>query len=191
MNEQQHLWLTQPFIGMFSRRCKAEMEKDPHRKYHNWDHVKHCLYHAAFTYKFHYDHDLAEAILCHDVIYDTKGDNEKRSVMWMLGQTGGVVSNPFTVAYHVMTTVEHRPAVDNRMILLDLANFLNTDERDETREKVIQENMLLYDMPREAVEKGNIRFLKHLHARLEPSPLVPEQDLQYIETIRHNMAKLF
>lgn len=175
----------------FASKCKDYMDRDPRRKYHNWSHVEACLYHAAFTYNLPYDQDLADAILSHDVIYDGRGDHEARSVTWVANQTGDTVSNPVEVCWHIMKTVDHSPTDDNRMMLIDLANFLDPKERDETRKRIIQESMLLYDASRVEVEHANIGFLIQLHDRLRPHRDTPREDVKYINKIRRNMAALF
>lgn len=171
----------------FALKCKAQMDKN-NLAYHNWQHVLACLDHAGRTFELEYDPILADTILSHDVVYDAAGNNEYRSIIWMYANRSGVSSH--YVADGIYKTIKHRPSGDNRMILLDLANFLDDDEAAVTREKIVQESMELYDASRDMVLEANADFLRKLCTRLVPTIPVSEYDEEAFRQVRNGIYNL-
>ena len=144
-------------------KVREHMDANPRRKYHNWGHIEKCLFHAAYTLKLPYDDKLAQAILVHDVIYDGKGEHEDRSIEWAL-ENG--VTNEETLS-HIRKTKDHNPSGDNRMILIDLADFMWVHPTIKNTEKVIEECVLLYGVDEKQVKQQNKKFLVELVSRLK------------------------
>lgn len=181
MDDNAKMWLDAAETP-FAIKCKNVMQDDPRRLYHNWDHVLRCLWHAGNTFRYEFDPVLADTILSHDVIYDGKGVHEARSATWMYANYEGDYAHE--IAMGIMKTVEHLPSADNRMVLIDLANFLNEQEREDTRQRVIDECVLLYGKSRESIEEANVLFLRSLRSRLGNVIGVPVEDHQYFSDIR-------
>lgn len=187
MNDNQKQWMDAA-DSPFGLLCKARMDENG-LEYHNWNHVLRCLEHAAFTFQFPFDQALADCILGHDVVYGTGTDNEEQSALWVLMHRKAD-KHSANITKMILQTVEHNPAKDNRMILVDLANFMDREESEATRELVIQENMRMRGLSRKIVAAGNAHFLIDLHDRLEAVDEVDALDALYFEKIRHGLQLL-
>lgn len=101
---------------------------DPRRHYHGFSHVLTLYAHAAHTFGLAYDPALDRAILAHDAVLDGLGQHEVRSADWLETQCAeaGKVERE-----HILRTIAHHPEAgpdaDNRMVLLDLADFMFED----------------------------------------------------------------
>ena len=104
--------------------AETEYGRDPRRAYHNFDHVRRMYRHAEETFGFAYDLELDKAILSHDVVIDGLPRQEVRSIAWLSDRAGvSAVAGGL-----IMTTIHHRIGSDNRLILLDLADFLDPEQ---------------------------------------------------------------
>ncbi len=139
-------------------------QTDARRSYHNWAHIERLYWHAQHTFALDYDPDLDVAILAHDVIYDALPDKELRSSEWLRTQS----SNDSVAANtHILKTIEHRPSADNRMVLLDLADFLFPDLIGPNLDKIQQESCALYGIRSDQFLTANKAFMLDLHSRIK------------------------
>jgi predicted metal-dependent HD superfamily phosphohydrolase len=104
----------------------AKHYQEPHRRYHNFDHIARCL--AEFDQVAHLAADPDEveaAIFFHDVIYDARArDNEERSAVLAeetLGVAGVDARRCRRIADLIRaTTHRERPADPDAMLLVDI-----------------------------------------------------------------------
>ncbi len=130
------------------------MAQFPALTYHNWDHIERCVWHAEHTFEFAFDLAFGKAILTHDVIYDGKPQAEWRSAEWLLENDGESATN-IAAARHIMKTAGHAITGDNRMVLVDLADFMYPQMTHENFYKIMMESMNLYKVkPAEITEKA-------------------------------------
>lgn len=136
--------------------------------YHNFDHVFRMYEHAQALGMEH-DIHLDRAILTHDVL-----DDERASMRWLdeaLGQ-----SDPAAGAM-IEATMAHRPGPgDNRLILLDLADFRDDDVRRRNTELLRREAFESRGVGDQDFVARTITYLEGLENRiLEGIPLVPDR----------------
>jgi hypothetical protein len=139
--------------------AKARYDSDPRLKYHVWQHIQRLYYHAEFTFKLPYDDQLDRAILGHDVIYDEHPLKEERSANWLLENDP---KSGEEARAHIMRTAGHKPGQDNRILLLDLADFLFKDITVINRTLLEEESMALYGISSEEFARQNADFLKKM-----------------------------
>lgn len=149
-------------------RAEAIYNGDPRRIYHVMDHVRRLYHHAAVTFALPYDRQLDLAILAHDVIYDTGPDKELRSADWLLANAAEATEEAHA---HIMRTADHLPGGDNRLVLLDLADFMRHETSVSNYELVISENMALHQVGREAVQAANQAYMRGLRDRIQQADL--------------------
>ena len=168
--------------------AKTEYDDNPDRRYHNWAHILRLYWHAAETFHLPYDPDLDLAILTHDVIYDAADDKEKRSVAWLQEHAAGPTAG---AEYHILRTIEHRPtADDNRMILLDLADFLCPDRTGPNLDNIGAESMALYGITMPEFLHANMAVMKTLAERIEESMSeAPSADQQHFHGILSGIVR--
>jgi len=105
----------------------AERYAEPHRGYHNGDHVRQVVRDADLLASGHNDRDRAVitlAALAHDVVYDGKpGDDERRSAAWARRElTAAGVAEPDVARVEnlVLATLSHEHGDDPlAAVLLD------------------------------------------------------------------------
>ncbi|WNV82709.1 HD domain-containing protein [Umezawaea sp. Da 62-37] len=106
----------------------CERYTEPHRRYHNADHVRQVVRDAALLAGDECERDralVALAALAHDVVYDGKpGDDERRSAEWARDQlmaTGVADQDVGRVEDLVLATLTHEAAPGDRLaaVLLD------------------------------------------------------------------------
>lgn len=142
-------------------KAKARMD-DPALIYHNWAHVERVAWHAQHTFEFPFDVAFGKAIVAHDVVYDAKAQKEWRSAEWLFEVDGATATN-VEAARHIMKTDGHQVTDDNRMILVDLANFMYPKMTHEDFYKIMMESMNLYKVPAEVIVDTSLAFLTKLH----------------------------
>lgn len=137
---------------------------DPRRVYHNLNHL-HRMFQWAQEIGLTYDPVLDKAIWGHDSILDRKGRHEIRSTHWL----EAVEPNSFDSNKLILTTVHHRlkRGGDNRLILLDLADFMSARQTRQNTADVLQEEKNFRPHLLDAdIAKGNQVYLTHLRAGL-------------------------
>jgi predicted metal-dependent HD superfamily phosphohydrolase len=106
----------------------AERYAEPHRGYHNTDHVRQVVRDAGLLAAEYSEQDRAVitlAALAHDVVYDGKpGEDERRSAAWArdrLTEAGLDESDIARVEALVLATLTHEAPPDDRLaaVLLD------------------------------------------------------------------------
>jgi predicted metal-dependent HD superfamily phosphohydrolase len=106
----------------------CERYTEPHRGYHNADHVRQVARDAEALAADHDERDRALvtlAALAHDIVYDGKpGDDERRSAEWVrdqLSATGVPEGDIRRVERMVLATLTHEAADGDRLtaVLLD------------------------------------------------------------------------
>ena len=127
------------------------------RHYHNMGHVRR-LYEHAFAFGMPYCPHLDRAILAHDVIIDGKPDEVERSAAW-LSMRG---DNSRTARALILSTQTHRPCADNRLILLDLSDFIYPDVSRRNTEALAMEAEAIKGEGCEAFVENSIRYLSCL-----------------------------
>lgn len=171
--------------------AKAVYDSDPRRKYHNWHHVQRLYYHAEFTFNLPYDDQLDRAILGHDVIFDEHSRKEERSADWLLANDPHSGEEART---HIMRTAGHKPGHDNRILLLDLADFLFKDITVINRALLEEESMALYGISSSEFARQNVAFLTKMvsaYTEKDLHHLPPDERqafLQIAEGIRFSIA---
>jgi hypothetical protein len=107
------------------------MSRSKRRHYHNFNHVIHLYRHAQYTFAFAYSRALDIAILAHDVIFDSLPDRELRSIEWLRIHLGEDDPDFAEAVEMIIATIDHRLTADYRMVLLDLADFIEPVTSDE------------------------------------------------------------
>lgn len=139
-------------------KAREHMDQNASLTYHNWEHVERVAWHAEFTFEFPFDLAFGKAILAHDVIYDGEPHAEWRSAEWLFENDGETATN-IAAARHIMKTAGHRLSADNRMILVDLGDFMFPQMTHENFYKIMMESMNLYKAkPAEIIPKS-VEFL--------------------------------
>lgn len=177
--------ITETPLGQAAR---SVYDSDPARHYHNWDHVNRLYWHAQKTFDLDYDPDLDLAILAHDVIYDAAPDKERRSITWL--ENNADVDTTGARA-HILKTIEHRPSEDNRMIMLDLADFLYPDRAIGNLDKIGAESRALYNVTQPQFLSANIAVMTGLYDRIGEglSAKMPDSEKNWLEKIRTGIAR--
>ncbi|MEJ6402504.1 hypothetical protein [Yoonia sp. 2307UL14-13] len=152
--------ITETPLGLAAR---SVYESDQSRQYHNWAHVNRLYWHARETFDLDYDPDLDLAILAHDVIYDAAPDKERRSIAWLQDNSDTDIGG---ARAHILKTIEHRPSEDNRMIMLDLADFLYPDRATQNLDKIKAESQALYGVTTAQFLVANIAVMTGLYDRI-------------------------
>jgi hypothetical protein len=149
--------------GELGRSAKTAYEAEPARCYHNWAHILRIYWHAEHTFAVPYDPDLDLAILTHDVVYDAQPDKEERSVQWLSAHTDADVT---AANAHIRKTITHAPSSDNRMILLDLADFRYPECAAPNLDRIAAESIALYDVTMPQFLSANIAVMAGLDDRI-------------------------
>lgn len=138
------------------------------RHYHNMGHVLR-LYEVAEQAGVRYDRALDLAILAHDAVYDDKPEKERRSADWLLENADAEEHLGVLAAAErlVMSTADHAPGADNRLVLLDLHDLGDRVVSLENRELVAAEFGALMGVGREDFLPGNARYMLGMAARIE------------------------
>lgn len=136
---------------------EAAMQQPAGRHYHNMNHIRQIYKHAALTFELPYDKSLDLAILAHDVIYDNMPNKELRSAEWLFDRIGDVQADK-----HILKTIDHAPTADNRMIILDLADFMDQLQTERNYEAILDESLALYGCTRVEFFEANITALDRI-----------------------------
>lgn len=117
-------------------RIVRPLYEDPRRHYHTMDGHLARMYAAWERFGWGYDADLDAAVLAHDAIIDPHGHNEARSAQLLLAfdPHAGKASDL------VMSTVDHVPLGDWRLVALDLADFLDEAQTRENSRLLLLES---------------------------------------------------
>lgn len=168
-----HSW-SQIVESPLGNAAKSIYQDDPRRHYHGWHHIERLYWHAEQTFDLAYDRDLDLAILTHDIVYDAKHDKELRSIAWLEQHSDVNVS---AAAQHIRKTIDHGPSEDNRMVLLDLAEFLFPECAEKNLQRLADESSAIYGIDKVTFLQENISFLKALEERIcTPVPACPPED---------------
>ncbi len=143
-------------------KAKEHMMQNPSLTFHNWEHIERVAWHAQYTFEFPFDVAFGKAIVAHDVVYDNKPQKEWRSAEWLFAADGETTTN-ITAARHIMKTDGHQITDDNRMILVDLGNFMYPRMTHEDFYKVMMESMNLYKAKPAVIIDASLAFLTKLH----------------------------
>lgn len=164
------------------RTAKTAYDANPARSYHNWDHVLRLYWHATHTFALPYDADLDKAILAHDVVYDAGPDKEIRSADWLEAHSDAAEA---AARAHILKTIEHRPSGDNRMVLLDLADFLHPELAVPNLDKIMAESLALYGVTELQFLSANLTVVGGLHQRISEGldEDLPADDVRWFRKI--------
>ncbi|MCW3782521.1 hypothetical protein [Defluviimonas salinarum] len=143
--------------------ARAAHEADTHRRYHAFAHPLAMYRHAAETFGFSYDRHLDRAILTHDVVHDGGPDVELRSALWLRKRLD--TPDPEAEAM-IRATIDHVPGRDNRIILLDLADFMFPEVRRENTRLLAEEARLLHGWDGSAFADRSAAHLDRLEVRI-------------------------
>ncbi len=138
------------------------MDQNSALLYHNWEHIERCVWHAQHTFEFDFDLPFGKAILTHDVIYDGKPQAEWRSADWLLENDGETPTN-VAAARPIMQTAGHAVTDDNRMILVDLADFMSPPMTQKNFYKIMMESVNLYGQTPAVIIDAALEFLDKMH----------------------------
>jgi len=127
-----------------AKQARTRMSQNTDLLYHNWNHIERCVWHAYHTFGFDFDLYLGKSVLTHDVIYDGLQNAEWRSAQWLLDTDGRTAENIVAVE-HIMRTAGHALSEDNRMVMLDLGDFLYPTRIYQNFHAVVNESLRLYD----------------------------------------------
>lgn len=138
------------------------------RSYHTMRHVMR-LYELADEAGMPYERALDLAILSHDVIYDSLPEKERRSAEWLLrnsdpGEDPDLLNEAVRL---VMSTADHTPGRDNRLILLDLHDLGDEALTMANRELLADEFLALNGVGREDFVRGNAAFMMGMADRID------------------------
>lgn len=133
------------------------------RHYHNMSHVRRLYHHAEVTFALPYCPDLDHAILAHDVVYDGRPDEVARSVEWL--EMRGALNK--TREALIMSTQSHRTGDDNRLIILDLADFLYPRIALKNTDRLAREALSLKGQSRTEFLSGSEAYLQSLIVNLQ------------------------
>ena len=153
-----------------AQRAKGRMAT-PALTYHNWEHVECLVWHAKHTFEYPFDLALGKAVIAHDVIYDTLPQKEWRSAEWLLDNDGHGASTIEAVR-HIMKTDGHRVTDDNRMVLLDLANFMFPRSTQKDFIKIMMESANIYKAPPTEIIEKSMEFMEDLRSRFSDTELM-------------------
>jgi hypothetical protein len=137
--------------------------EDSRRAYHILDHIRR-MFAWAHYFKIPYDEELDKAIWAHDVIMDPLGNSEVRSKNFLLA----IDPTAIVAGNLILTTQTHALGDDNRLILLDLADFLNGPRAAQNTTEVILEHIKMNGhTPRQDILKKSYGYLSNLAASLD------------------------
>lgn len=162
--------------------ARAVYESGPARHYHNWAHIERLYWHAEHSFGFDYDPELDRAILAHDVIYDAGADKEIRSADWLRAHATG----PTAVAEkHILKTIAHTPSDDNRMVHLDLADFLYPERIGPNLQLIAAESCALYGIDMDTFFAANAGFMTVLRDQIKAgiTPDISREDAKVFNDI--------
>ena len=145
------------------------------RHYHNMEHVRRLYFHAGITFAMPWCPDLDKAILTHDVINDGRPLAEQRSVEWLTAEDALTPASERLI----LTTQSHLPCEDNRLILLDLADFMFPRVSQRNTALLAREAADLRGASEAAFARGTITYLECLAGRIAtgmPSVTDPDED---------------
>lgn len=142
--------------------ARARHDADDWRRYHAFSHPL-GMYEMADRLGVEYCHSLDLAILAHDVVL-TGAEPELASWEWlkMRQRTPDLKAQGL-----IMSTKEHRPGVDNRLLVLDLAGFLCDDVRRKNTESLREEKRLEAGWDSEAFNERTHAYLTGLARRIQ------------------------
>lgn len=160
------------------------MSSNRSRYYHNFDHVIRMYQHAAETFGFSYDRALDLAILTHDVVFDSSGDRELRSIKWLRDHLPLGKDDPDYEAAAVMieTTIEHRLTQDPRLVLLDMADFIDPDVSDQNTELLRKEAQSLHSIHGTGFVISCERYLGQMISRFKEGSSDLPPNLRYVHS---------
>lgn len=172
--------------------ARLEMSSNASRYYHNFNHVIRMYRHAAETFGFSYDRALDLAILTHDVVFDSSGDRELRSIKWLRDHLPLGEKDPdFEVAATMIeTTIEHRLTEDPRLVLLDMADFIDPEVSDANTELLRKEALALHSVQGPGFAITCERYLGEMKSRFKEGASNLSPSLRYIhEDICHGICR--
>lgn len=161
--------------------ARSAYETPDGRLYHVFDHPLR-LYELAETLNMPYNEDLDLAILLHDVIYNGKPDDVRKSADFLLKHRPDAVK----AADLIMSTETHEPCADNRLIILDLYDISDPTLRNKNRELIADELSNLKGTSRDAFYAGNNEFMSDLRNRIIEgvgSTNVSRDDIEHFSVI--------
>ena len=132
------------------------------RIFHGMFHPKRLYWHAENTLKFPWCPHLDMAILTHDVIYDGQPFPEQRSADW--AKERGASEKTIEL---ILSTEQHVPCADNRMILLDLCNLMLPDRYFEAMSFMQVEFVRRTGLGSEQFRSQTVLYLSDLHNRID------------------------
>ena len=178
------------------RRAWSELERryrEPHRAYHNFDHIGHCLTEFDAVKKLAESPDAVElAIWFHDVVYDTHAkDNEDQSIRHAATELtlAGLGANFIDRVSGLILATKHAspPASPDAALLvdIDLAILGQPRARYETFEREIRQEYAWVAAPEFVAGRSAI-----LHRFLERPRIYTAESLRvrYEEPARRNLA---
>jgi predicted metal-dependent HD superfamily phosphohydrolase len=123
--------------------AKAErvMSSNKRRYFHNFAHNVDLYSAALHIYNLSYERALDLAILTHDVVFDSSSDRELRSIEWLRENLPDGSDDPdFSCASQLIeTTIDHKITGDPRLVMLDLAGFIDPEVADRNTELLRKE----------------------------------------------------
>ena len=160
------------------RASRARHDADIWRDYHAFTHPMRMYGYARTLFDLSYDPHLDRAILAHDVI-QSGPDPVGASADWLDERLGC----PDPVAREMIEqTRAHRPGPDNRIILLDLADFLHPEQRRASTVAILREGQHQHPLP--DTLRASAAYLEGLQARLHDGMMdAPAGDRPYLRQI--------
>lgn len=166
---------------IFARAFRV-MTGNPRRHYHNYEHVHRLYCHAKSTLCLPYDRALDLSILTHDVIFDAHGDRELRSIEWLEENLPAGSKDPdFQKAASLIEgTIKHKIQPDYRMVMLDLADFLDRKAARNCTELLHLEASALHGMDDLTFYSGCNEYLSDLLVRFKVGASSLPADVQLL-----------
>ncbi|NUT92948.1 MAG: HD domain-containing protein [Saccharothrix sp.] len=164
---------------------------EPHRGYHNTDHVLAVARDVADLAAHRTDEDraiLTLAALAHDVVYDGRpGDDERASAEWVRERLEEAGVDPEPVAALVLATIDHTAADELTALLMD-ADLAILGAEPAAYERYRQAVRAEYaHVPEDAWRAGRGQVLTSLHAR-DPLYLTPQARDRWEARAKANLA---
>tara|TARA_R110002051_G_scaffold161058_1_gene232723 strand:+ start:547 stop:1137 length:591 start_codon:yes stop_codon:yes gene_type:complete len=167
--------------------ARSRHDADSWRSYHAFDHPVY-LYTKAEALGYRYCASLDAAILTHDVIVSGQTP-EQASWEWLKAHQ----AQPDMVSKRlIMSTVDHLPGADNRLIILDLSGFLHDDVRRANTEALRVEKERQSGWDRETFDLKTLGYLTGLEGRIAQGldlPVVSPDDGEVLGEIRSGILK--
>lgn len=167
--------------------AKRRHDADDWRRYHAFGHPI-DLYGKAEALGIAYCPALDAGILTHDVIV-TGDAPERSSWSWLRSRQDYPDA---TTGKLILSTAEHRPCADNRLIILDLSGFLSDDERRANTEALRVEKELQHGCCRSTFDIHTRGYLTGLAERISEGmslDVVPPSDRELLDAIRGGILK--